>query len=68
MPCLLLLDVLPDHVSECSATASGKAGRRPTSFLRMLGAFFLRIMRLETPFRLFTSTYTATLGGSFTKK
>jgi glutathione S-transferase len=35
----------------------------PHSFVRMLGYRFCRIMRLDTPLRLFTSDDTETLGG-----
>ena len=35
----------------------------PHSFFRTLGYGFLRIIRLETPLRLFTSAETETLGG-----
>ena len=38
-------------------------GAPPHTFLRLLGEFFLRIIRLETHFRLFPGADTASLGG-----
>ena len=61
---LLLFDVLANDCDGSAATASGKKlwdqSTRPQSFLRISEYFFLRIRRLETPFRLFTKAETAT--------
>ncbi len=52
---LLLLDVLANYEGDHSAP--------PHNFLLTLGWLFLRIRRLETPLRLFTSAETAIFGG-----
>lgn len=68
----LLLDVLTDRCNGSAFAATvekdGDQSAPPDNLRRMLGWFFFRIMRLETPFRLFTSADKATLGGWFTSR
>lgn len=67
MRSLLLFDVLADDGDGRAATASGKVRRRPQRTAPKLVAngrvFFSRIIRPETPLRLFTTDETETLGG-----
>ena len=63
----LLFNVLSDYIYWCTTTTSREITRRPSasphSFLQMLGYFFFRINRLDTPFKLLTSLDTETFGG-----
>jgi len=64
---LLLFDVLADDFDGRTSAAAGKVAGRPQRAAPQLfadaGVIFLRIMRLETPFRLFTRLEMATFGG-----
>jgi hypothetical protein len=64
---LLLLNILPDDLNRRTATAPRKITGRPErtapEFLFDRRVILFRIIRLETPFKLFTNADTDTLGG-----